>query len=49
VPTEVRTAPSKPTRLAEPIEITLSNGCRLRIDERIDARALRRIVEVLRG
>lgn len=41
--------PSKPGRAAEPIEITLSNGCRLRIDQHVDARALRRIVEVLRG
>jgi transposase len=32
-----------------PIEITLANGCRLRIDQRIDVRALRRIVGVLRG
>jgi transposase len=48
-PEEVRTAPSKPGRAAEPIEITLSNGCRLRIDPHVDARALRRIVDVLRG
>jgi transposase len=31
------------------IEITLANGCRLRVDQQIDARALRRIVGVLRG
>lgn len=31
------------------IEITLANGCRLRVDQRIDVRALRRIVGVLRG
>jgi len=31
------------------IEITLANGCRLRIDQQIDVRALRRIVGVLRG
>jgi hypothetical protein len=31
------------------IEITLVNGCRLRVDQQIDARALRRIVGVLRG
>jgi transposase len=31
------------------IEITLANGCRLRVDPRIDPRALRRIVAVLRG
>jgi transposase len=48
-PKEVRTIASKPGRPAEPIEITLSNGCQLRIDPRVDARALRRIVDVLRG
>jgi transposase len=48
-PKEVRTVASKPGRAAEPIEITLSNGCRLRIDQHVDARALRRIVDVLRG
>jgi transposase len=48
-PKEVRTVASKPGRAAEPIEITLSNGCRLRIDPHVDARALRRIVDVLRG
>ena len=31
------------------IEITLANGCRLLVDQQIDARALRRIVGVLRG
>jgi transposase len=31
------------------IEIILSNGCRLRVDQQIDVRALRRIVGVLRG
>ncbi len=31
------------------IDITLSNGCRLLIDQHVDARALRRIVGVLRG
>ena len=31
------------------IEITLANGCRLRVDQQIDVRALRRIVRVLRG
>jgi transposase len=31
------------------IEITLANGCRLRVDQQIDVRALRRIVGVLRG
>jgi hypothetical protein len=31
------------------IEITLANGCRLRVDQRIDVRTLRRIVGVLRG
>ena len=30
-------------------EITLANGCRLRVDHQIDVRALRRIVGVLRG
>jgi transposase len=48
-PKEVRTARSKPGRAAEPIEITLSNGCSLRIDQHVDVRALRRIVDVLRG
>jgi transposase len=48
-PKEVRTVASKRERPAEPIEITLSNGCRLRIDPHVDARALRRIVTVLRG
>lgn len=31
------------------MEITLANGCRLRVDQQIDVRALRRIVGVLRG
>ena len=31
------------------MEITLANGCRLRVDHQIDVRALRRIVGVLRG
>ncbi len=31
------------------IEITLANGCRLRVDQQIDVRALRRIIGVLRG
>jgi transposase len=31
------------------IEITLANGCRLLVDQQIEARALRRIVGVLRG
>ena len=31
------------------IEITLPNGCQLRVDHQVDARALRRIVGVLRG
>jgi transposase len=48
-PKEVRAAPSKPGRAAEPIEITLSNGCSLRIDQHVDVRALRRIVDVLLG
>ncbi len=48
-PKEVRTVASKPGRSVEPIEITLSNGCRLRIDQHVDARALRRIVDLLRG
>ena len=37
------------SRRADEIEITLANGCRLRFDQHIDARALRRIVVVLRG
>ena len=31
------------------IEITLPNGCQLRVDHQVDARALRRIVGALRG
>jgi transposase len=31
------------------IEITLSNGCRLRIDQRVDVHALRRILGALGG
>jgi len=31
------------------VEITLPNGFRLRVDQRVDARALRRIVGALRG
>jgi len=31
------------------IEFTLSNGCRLLMDQQIDVRALRRVVGVLRG
>jgi transposase len=43
-------APSPETsRRSEMIEITLSNGCRLRVDQQIDVRALRRVVGVLRG
>lgn len=43
-------APSPPTSgRSEMIEITLSNGCRLRVDQQIDVRALRRVVGVLRG
>lgn len=34
---------------AASVEITLPNGCRLRVDQRVDARALRRIVGALRG
>ena len=30
------------------VEITLANGCQLRIDQHVDARALRRIVAALR-
>ncbi len=31
------------------IEITLPNGCTLRVDQHVDAKALRRILAVLRG
>jgi hypothetical protein len=48
-PKEAQTAPVKPARPAAAIEITPSNGCRLQIDQHVDARALRRIVDVLRG
>lgn len=45
-----RSAPTaSSTRPAEMVEITLANGCRLRVAQLIDARALRRIVGVLRG
>lgn len=44
-----RAAQGKLAQRSEPIEIILSNGCRLRIDLHVDARALRRIVDVLRG
>lgn len=45
-----RSMPGTKTSLRlEMIEITLANGCQLRFDQRIDARALRRIVGVLRG
>jgi hypothetical protein len=49
------TAGERSTPVAAPylrdgtIEITLVNGCRLRVDQQIDARALRRVVGVLRG
>jgi transposase len=46
---DARAAPALRSRGSEPIEITLSNGCRLRIDQHVDERALRRIVDVLRG
>jgi transposase len=45
-----RSTPVAAPHLREaPIEITLANGCRLRVDQQIDVRALRRIVGVLRG
>jgi transposase len=43
-----RTEPAGPSRRPATLEITLSNGCRLRIDQDVDTRALRRIVDVLR-
>jgi transposase len=46
---EARAPPMVTSRREAPIEITLANGCRLRIDQRVDVRALRRIVGVLRG
>ena len=36
-----------PPRRAEMIEITLSNGCRLPVDQQIDVRTLRRTVGVV--
>jgi len=36
-------------RMSGLIEITLPNGCQIRVDHRVDARALRRIVGALRG
>jgi transposase len=45
-----RHAPAAETpRRADMIEIILANGCQLRFDQHIDARALRRILGVLRG
>jgi transposase len=45
-----RDAPSPETsRRSDMIEITLPNGCRLRVDQQINVRALRRIIGVLRG
>lgn len=41
--------PIMTSRREAPIEIILANGCRLRIDQQVDVRALRRIVGVLRG
>lgn len=35
-------------RVSRLIEITLPNGCQIRVDDRVDARALRRIVGALR-
>ncbi len=34
---------------AAPVEITLPNGCMLRVDQTVDAKALRRIIAALRG
>jgi transposase len=44
-----RDAPPSEPRRPEMIEITLVNGCRLLVDQHVEARALRRIVGVLRG
>ena len=44
-----RNTPVVPHLRDATIEITLANGCRLRVDPQIDVRALRRIVGVLRG
>jgi transposase len=46
---EASAPPMVASRREEPIEIILANGCRLRIDQQVDVRALRRIVGVLRG
>lgn len=46
---EASASPMVTSRREAPIEITLANGCRLRIDQQVDVRALRRIVGVLRG
>lgn len=40
---------SAASRQAGCIEISLPNGCRLRVDQQVDAGALRRIVGALRG
>lgn len=36
-------------RIAPLVEITLPNGCTVRVDQHVDARALRRILAALRG
>ena len=48
--TEPRRAIAAPGAPAAPglVEITLANGCQLRIDQNVDTRALRRIVAALR-
>jgi transposase len=46
---ERNTAVAAPRLRDETIEITLANGCQLRVDHQIDVRVLRRIVGVLRG
>jgi transposase len=54
MPTEPRAANGEATAAAAPrasatIAISLPNGCQLRVDQQVDARALRRIVGALRG
>jgi hypothetical protein len=46
-PTEAE--PVSAARIERLVEITLPSGCSVRVDPRIDGRALRRIVTALRG
>ncbi|MBS0535139.1 MAG: transposase [Proteobacteria bacterium] len=41
--------PPSPDRVAGVVEITLPNGCSVRVDQYVDDRALRRILSAVRG